>query len=296
MLCIAVLKEGGCILAPVMEEDGTVRHQFVEKEDDLRPALGAKYVQSSFSSMLEALKERLKSGDKVLFSGTPCQTAAVKQYLKTDYENLLLVDIICHGVPKAELWKGYLDALQSYYKRDIQRVNFRDRTEGWKNYRFTVELGDRVYSNYPGNDFYMTAFLRNYSLMDGCYHCRHKGENRVSDITLGDFWGAEKVLPPAEVGKGVTLVISRTEKGQAWLEKFAEDTLQREIPYEKALNENPSYFNAASCPADRDKFLSRFMKKTFTLQDARNYFPRSWKQKLHQVIKNRQFQKRRKVK
>ena len=294
LLCGSYIKDGGCVIAPAMNSDGSVCFRVVDILEDLPAILGAKYVYCSCSSILKKLKQILDSGKKALFSGTPCQVAAARSFLAQEYDNLLLVDIICHGIPKTELWDSYRDALRRYYKREIEGVCFRDRTDGWRNYRLTVNFGDRVYSNYPGNDFYMTAFLRNYSLREGCYHCKTKGDKRSSDITLGDFWGGENFLRAEDFSAGAVLAVTHTEKGKQWIRIISSGNSVKEVPYDEALKKNRAYFDSALPPDDRDDFLAKFLRKTYNFKFAQRYFKRSWKQKLHAIVRNIQYSLRRK--
>ena len=143
------------------------------------------------------IKKRLVSGQKVLFSGTPCQTAGLHNYLGKDYKELLVVDVLCHGVPSPKLFADYLEYLGRQYDGGKPvSVNFRNKQRGWKRLYMEVcfDNGKRHYV-YSGYDRYEGMFLNNLSLRPSCYECKFTKSERYGDITLGDFWGIGKKYP-----------------------------------------------------------------------------------------------------
>lgn len=161
----------------------------------------------------------LKSGQLVLYSGTPCQIYGLKAYLAKEYKNLITVDLICHGVPSRRIWRDYLK-LQSSDKKIITSINFRDKTEGWLDFSLKINFLDGTfYRNNLHNDLYMKGFLQNIYLRSSCYECRFKGVERDTDITLADLWGYQEIVPDMFDNQGTSLVLIQSKKGeQIWNE------------------------------------------------------------------------------
>ena len=208
-----------------------------------------------------------------MFTGTPCQVAGLRKYLRKNYENLLLVDIVCHGVPSPMVWKKYLleekwrSSINNRTKRYaeskiiLEKINFRDKSTGWKCYSVLldfVHISSREQrkvsklSVFPEN-VYMKAFLSNLSIRPSCYNCKLKAGNSGADITMGDFWGIDKILPNLDDNKGVSLMIVYNKKAEEWLRDLKGEFV--EVALDKAISCNPSYVIAARKPINRDFFF-----------------------------------------
>ena len=206
-LANCIIEQGGVVFAVKLNEQHEAIHDYFESMDDIQPFLGSKYVQSKLNDTYQRVKTFLESGRKVLFCGTPCQVYGLKSFLNKSYDNLILVDFICHGVPSPKVWKMYLE----YRKvKPMDIVSFRDKTEGWK--LCSIKIGK--YRKNQLKDTYMRGFIQNIILRPSCYECRFKGVKRESDITLGDLWGAEKIVPDMFDDKGISVVIIQSEKGK----------------------------------------------------------------------------------
>ena len=206
-------------------------------------------------------KSFLQRNLKVLFSGTPCQIAGLKHYLKKDYPNLITVDFICHGVPSPLIWKLYLqETLQTYNKKaketaTIKSINFRDKCEGWKDFHFTINLNNgRALSYQPWNNLYMRAFLCNLILRPSCYHCPSKSGKSGSDITIADFWQVENLLPNYNDNQGVNAVLINTTKGKELFSKLS--CVKEIVNYKDIIMYNKSYYKDYPIHPDREKFFT----------------------------------------
>ena len=210
-----VIEEGGVVYGCALNEDMVACHIAVEDVLGLEKLKSSKYVQSKIGNIYRHAKENLLLGRKVLFSGTPCQIAGLKNYLNKDYDNLLLVDVLCHGTPSPKMFEDYLDYLSKQYKGKPVSVNFRQKSKGWKRLYFEVvfDNGKRHYT-FSGYDRYMAMFLQNISLRPACYDCKFACEDRPGDITLGDFWGIGKKYPERDDDKGISLILVNTKKGE----------------------------------------------------------------------------------
>ena len=210
-----VLSNNGVVFGAMFDENFNVVHNYIDSADELKKLRGSKYVKSKTGNSFKKAKEFLDMGKNVYFSGTPCQIAGLKAFLKKDYDNLITQDVICHGSPDPKVWRKYIDYIQSECGVSAEDVFFRHKSTGWKDYSITIDLadGDRLTQKASENR-YMKGFLKNIYLCDSCYNCRFKGDNYFSDITLGDFWGIENVLPGFSDDKGVSLVLIRSAKGK----------------------------------------------------------------------------------
>lgn len=206
---------------------------------------GSKYVQSDLNDVFCMVQEDLKTGKKVLFSGTPCQTAGLSSFIGQRFRHMLyLVDIICHGVASPFVWRDYLKYLEIKEGKRLSDVNFRDKEKyGWSG----LHKESFFFVNDPIKHTYSYTFYSDLMLRESCHICPFANLVRPSDITLGDFWGWEKVVPQFNTDdKGCSLVLCNTEKGKSWFETVQkemevipvdiEDCLQPNLQHPTALN------------------------------------------------------------
>ncbi len=220
VLAQEVLRAGGAVAGAAQESDLTVRHVLIEKETDLPALLGSKYVQSDAGDIYRRVRAVLQKGRQVLFSGTPCQIAGLKAYLKRTPENLLLVETLCHGVPSAKMLLDYL--AEQGLEEKISSVWFRDKNRGWLCNELTLCSADGIRDVIAFPDCaFEQGFHYNAILRRSCYDCPFGGKSRQADLTLGDFWGIEGFEPSWNDGKGTSLVLCNTEKGSAWWKRIS---------------------------------------------------------------------------
>lgn len=218
-----VFKNGGVVYGAGYDENFRVYHKRATTKEESVGLRGSKYVQSDVSSTFEQVKLDLKSGLIVLFSGTACQVAGLKSYIGDRLQDkLILVDIVCHGVPSPKLWQDYLAYIKQKYKTNILKANFRDKSDiGWKGHKETFVLertGKITMSSWTH------LFYRNIMLRPSCGNCHFCNLKRPADITLGDFWGSEKQNPEANSdNKGLSLVLVNTPKGQKVFNEIKKD-------------------------------------------------------------------------
>ena len=208
------LEKGGTVCGCVYNENLEPIHICADKEDECVRMRGSKYVQSDIGFVYREIKEKLKSGKQVLFTGTPCQVAALQSVLlRKKYDNLITVDLVCHGVPSALMFKKYLEYLEEKYNTEIVGYSFRSKRYGWQ--RFTSEFTDskgRVKNIGKINEFYQTEFTNGNIMRESCFHCKYATPERVGDFTIGDFWGHEKVNITMDVSKGLSICTANTQK------------------------------------------------------------------------------------
>ena len=250
LLAQNVIARGGVVFGARFDEEWNVVHDCVVTAEGIELFRGSKYVQSVIGDNYSKAEGFLKQGRQVLFTGTPCQIAGLRLFLKQDYENLLLVEVACHGVPSPKVWREYLASASD--NSSLATVNFRSKTTGWKNY--SVLIGDK--SQPHDDDEFMGCFLKNYSLRPSCFNCRFKGGQSGADITLADFWGIGVVAPHLDDDHGTSLVIVNTIKGQRHLDGC--QMKQEKVDYSSALKANPSLEHSARRPEDYDAFWLMF--------------------------------------
>ena len=194
------LETGGVVYGAAMLGDDKlwVKHIRVEDKAQLYLIQGSKYIQSDIGDTYQKVKQDLVKGRQVLFSGTPCQAAALRSFLKKDYENLIVVDIVCHGVSTAQIFQDYISFLEKKKNIKITNFAFRDKSIGWgldAKYEYLKKgklKTKRLY--YKLSSFY-NNYLKATNYRENCYHCKYACPSRIGDITLGDFWGVEKNQP-----------------------------------------------------------------------------------------------------
>ena len=256
-LAESVLAAGGVVAGAAMQPDGMIRHILAETEEQLALLRGSKYVQSEAWHVFAPIQSMLDAGRTVLFSGTPCQTAALSAYLRAPAERLILIDLICHGVPSPAVWKRYVDFRSEQVGAACTDVSFRDKEESWQYYRLKMHFANGTsYAAPAASDPYLRAFLKNASLRPSCADCAFKGDHRLSDLTLADYWGVERLHPMQNAKQGVSLVLVHSEKGQQLLERCAGSLVMEETAAAPALAVNAAYTCSADASPNRWRFFA----------------------------------------
>lgn len=204
-----VLNHGGIVFGAAFDENFGVHHIKVSSIAELKAIRGSKYLQSRIEDTYHEAKKYLDSGSYVLFSGTGCQIAGLKSYLRKEYENLYTIDVLCHGVPSPAVWKRYLREQEQNYESSATEVSFRNKSHGWKNYCVKIKFANgKTYEQTFTDDVFMKLFLSDICLRPSCHDCRFKEFPRVSDLTLGDCWGVDVYFPEMDDDKGTSVVVT----------------------------------------------------------------------------------------
>lgn len=283
ILAEQVINDGGVVFGARFNGKWEVVHSYAETVEDLAAFRGSKYVQSVIGDSFKQTEAFLKQGRKVLFSGTPCQIAGLKRYLRKAYSNLLTVECVCHGVPSPLVWREYLNEIRrpkgvfgkntvsSIYKDlpVITGINFRDKSNGWKKFGFVFGLKSaseadkntvsssgtqKVLQPFYENPF-MQAFLADFILRPSCYHCSVKTGRSGADIALGDFWGIENVLPEFDDDKGCNLILDYTSRVE-----YESECVCMQAVYGDAVKYNPAIEHSVNKPFNRNFFFHRVHK------------------------------------
>ena len=282
MLAENVINDNGIVFGASFDSEWHVRHEAVMSIDELDKLRGSKYVQSDIGQTYLQAEKYLRNGSYVLFSGTPCQIASLKSFLKKDYANLLTVDFICHGVPSPGVWKWYVDNQIASFKAAhggstvsnstlnvsslLKDVSFRDKTDGWRKYRLVLTFVEAstegkkksVLSSLKDDDGYMVAFLNDICLRPSCYNCPFKSGKSGSDITIADFWGISKFNIGMDDDKGTSLVLVNSTQGEHALNSIYAKMLTVDV--EAALRTNKSWRFAAKEHELHDIFFHNYRK------------------------------------
>lgn len=233
-----ILENGGIVYGVGYKDHFRVAHKRATTKEERNEFKGSKYVQSDLDGIFRQVKEDLKQGNTVLFSGTPCQTAGLNSYIGKKFrENLVLVDIVCHGVPSPYIWQDYLTYLENKYKSKIIKVNFRDKSRiGWSGHIESFVFANK---NKVELDVFKYLFGKNIMLRSSCGSCVFTNFNRPSDITIGDYWGWEKISKDFnDDNKGCSLLFINTIKGQILLNKISNNLFLLKSDKEKSVQPN----------------------------------------------------------
>ena len=252
---------GGCVAGAAFDENLYLSHIIVDNKHDLEKLKKSKYIQSDINNTFREIKKLLKNDRYVLFSGTPCQVAGLKSYLKKDYDNLITLDLVCHGVPPQKLFHKYLE--ENFPNEKIISYDFRDKSKGWE---ISVE-SIKTENNEIKRDFYENAygkaFIENLSLRKCCGKCDYANLERQGDITIGDFWGINEYKKSISDNKGISLILLNTTKGKEIFDNIKTELKEYEqIPIDYAVRGNPVLQRPVSMHINRDKFFQTLEEKS----------------------------------
>lgn len=253
-----VIAQGGVVFGARFDESWNVVHDYVETVEGLSAFRGAKYAQSRIGLCFLQAETFLRQGRQVLFSGLPCQIAGLKKFLRKDYDNLITVDLFCHGVPSPMVWKRFLEEEVATPHTQLKSISFRDKASGWKNYSFSYLQEDtdgvHLHRILSAKNLFMRGFLTDLYLRPSCYHCPVKQCKSGSDLTIGDYWGIQQAHPGLDDDKGVSAVLVNTDKGAAILQAVQQVSLY-ESTFEKVVKCNPALIKSAQEPTKRSLFF-----------------------------------------
>ncbi len=263
-------KMKGVVFGVAMNEKVEACHIMINHKNDIRELQGSKYVQSNIGDAYKQAEIMLTQGKKVLFSGTPCQIAGLRNYLKHDYENLYTADLICHGVPSGKVFADYIKYIEQHIGHVVYDVRFRCKKNSWLFFNMAinshVEKNGAITYEYEGgyySDPYIRAFLRDNALRPSCYQCQFTSVNRVSDFTFADWWGykAETVEDKDFEKKGVSLIFCNSQKASQAIKEL--NMCLRERTLDEAKKTNMSLSKPFPRPVTRDEFWEDYSKMSF---------------------------------
>ncbi len=238
-----ILSQGGAVFGAAFDAEFQVCHICVDKPEELYKLRTSKYMQSRTNGTYRQALDILKENRPVLYTGTPCQIAGLRAFLKKDYEKLFTQSIICHGVPSHKIWDKYLAFVNK--GEEVRSVEFRNKESGWKRYRLKIDKDGGCYRATAREDPYLQAFIKNLSLRPSCGACAFKSYEQPADITLADYWGVEQLEPELDDDKGLSLLFIHSEKGSRLFEQVREKLVFQPADAQKAVLYNPSLLKAS---------------------------------------------------
>ena len=265
-----VLSEGGVVFGTEMSENFDVQVIGITSEDELYKLQGSKYVQSNMLPAFKQIKEALKD-KKVMFCGTPCQVSALKNYIGKNNDNLILVDLVCHGVPNNQLFKDEISVLQKKYSGNLCAYTFRDKDFGQNcvgNLMFKNKHGKKILYSYDSP--YYISFLKCDIFRESCYNCSYANTNRPGDITICDYWGIQSQEP--EFFKecndkkvvGISGIIINTKKGEDFFAQNTENLLYKASTVEKIQKANPNLIHPSQKGENYDAIKNIYKENGWT--------------------------------
>lgn len=267
LLAQKVLDQGGVVIGAGYDADFRVEHQLVDAPEMLHRLRGVKYAQSDVRGVFPQIKTLLSLGQKVLFSGTPCQVSGLRAYLGSDDPNLLLVDLVCHGVTSPAVWETYLSRRSDQSGDGLRpaTVNLWSKDTGWSSPSVDIcwPYG-KSYTAAHREDPFIRAVTGDLCLRPSCYRCSCKGLTRCADFTLGDYWGVWDQAPSMNDNKGTSIVLVHSRKAQAlWEEISADMTVQAADP-RSCMDHNPAALRSALLDNEnRALFMHRYETEDF---------------------------------
>lgn len=263
VLAREILKENGIVCGAAFDDSVKVKHIITDNISDLEKIKKTKYVQSTIGQTYSQIKGVLKTGRKVLFSGTPCQVAGLKLYLGQDYVNLICIDLICHGVPSPEVFARYI--LEKGGEHKVIAMSFRNKHPGKRSRTldYWLDNGEKISESYEESP-YIKGFIQNLYVRPSCFQCKYKGIERCSDITIGDFLGIDEFHPGFSDNKGTSAIILHSEKGIQMFEKIKDQVAYVKTSSQEVGAWNPCLYKPVDKNSRRKDFFEKWNNKTIT--------------------------------
>lgn len=284
LLAQAMYKQKGYVSGAIYSDDFKVVNFISDDKKDLRRLRSSKYVQSNAEGLYKRIKSLLESGEKVLACGSPCQMAALRSFLRKDYENLIIVDFLCRATNSPKVFEKYKESLEARYGSKIVAIKDKNKDHGWHSLarKVTFENG-QVYYGEGHEDDYRRGYHANVFERPSCYECKFKGIPRISDITLGDFWGIGSVDPSLEQNLGTSLVIINSEKGEKYFDIIRDKLVMKEFSLDDIVPGNSTAIMGGKLPypagIDRNEFFKALDEMPFD-ECAAKFFPYVSEQKV----------------
>lgn len=294
-----VLTNGGYVSGCVFNEDFVAAHTVTNEKETVEKMRGSKYVQSDTLDVYTQIKSLLENGERVLFTGTPCQVHGLKSFLRKDFDTLFTVDLICHGVPSPKLLSDYLETVRAKHG-DISELTFRNKKlNGWYS-AGSIGYKNKIKTISPfNNSYYNLYYYQNSVSRKSCYECKYACLSRVGDITVGDFWGAEDIFSEINAEKGVSAVLVNTEKGQTLLNEIRENLILVETDANTVAKNNGNLNEPCRMPEARGNIYERIATEGYekvAKSDCRYQYvrpllrrliPKSIKKRLRKLLKRK---------
>jgi coenzyme F420-reducing hydrogenase beta subunit len=252
-----IIEQNGIVFGVVWDKNLVACHTKAENLDELEKMYSSKYVQSNTKDTFKLAKIELDKGRLVLYSGTPCQIAGLKSYLNKEYENLLTLDLICHGTPSPMLFELYKkEFMKNKPKEKLLDVNFRSKKSGWDiHYKTHYTTTTTTVKSYDNKGDYWVSIM-NHSFNKSCSNCKFTGYKRIADISMGDFWGVDEYDKNLNDHKGLSVILINNTKGEILFNKIKHNAIIQKIPYEVAIKQNPNIYKSSKAAINSEAFFA----------------------------------------
>ena len=262
-LSTAILERGGYVSGAVWDEHFNVRHCITTDTSVRDKMRQSKYIQSEIGDCFCKIRKQLKDNKYVLFTGTPCQTAALKLFLKGENtDRLILCDVLCGGNVSPLFFHDYLDYIENRKNDKVKSVCFRTKKIGWKQHHICVELNHSIYEGARrDNEPFFDLYLKKMIIRPSCFSCQFAGTERNSDLTLGDFWGIDKVDPDVDDDIGISFLSVNTLKGAELFENVKGNILFEKRDINLVIPRQINLQHAPIKPERYDKFWREYIEE-----------------------------------
>lgn len=265
ILAEQIIANGGIVYGAAFNNNFDVEHIRVETNSGLIRLRGSKYVESNAYVVYESVKKDLENNKLVLFSGTPCQIAALKITLGKKYNKLISIDVVCHGVVTPKLWRDYRDSEEHRYGSPIVKVNFRYKKPNWPTFSMYIKFQNgKTLVRDKRKDPYLLLFSRDISVRAACHNCQFTSTIREADITIGDFWGIRpKNESERQYDKGISMCLLNTDKGEKLFNSIKQNIYYLEHDMEEAIHGNACLSAPYPTHPQRSSFFADYIEKGY---------------------------------
>lgn len=258
------LQQGGVVYGCALNSELMPEIVCVDKTEDLSILHGSKYVQANVNYSYRNVLNKLKEGCLVLFSGTPCQCAALRSYLKTPYDNLFCVELLCHGVPNSIMYADFLRQIEKRIHGKIETINFRNKKLGWGallKVAYKTKKGKNKEAYYKPEEFsyYYNFFYRSLFFRESCYFCKYANRNRQSDFTIGDFWGGQSYCPSYNATEGISVLIAKGDKAISIVPSLRNYLNLKAVKLEDIASQNKQVLLPSSKDPEYEKEIEQYL-------------------------------------
>lgn len=260
LLAEFVIENHGFVCGASFDKNNKLKQTIVSKKNDLTKLMGSKYLQSETGNCFSKIKKILDKKKLFLFVGVSCQVAGLKKFLQKKYDNLIVVDIVCHGTPSPFVFEKYIKEIENISNKNITKINFRDKSTGWKTYSFSLKNNAKIlHKELFNRNIFFQGFLKNLYLNKACTNCSFVDFPRDSDITIGDYWGINNYKSFKDDNSGISFISVNNLKGELFFNKIKNKIFLKKIPIEKAKDKLKSISLPYSQHYNRKAFFSELL-------------------------------------
>jgi coenzyme F420-reducing hydrogenase beta subunit len=260
-LAIAIFRDNGVVYGCMFNDEAVAIYQRATSIEEIVPMRGSKYVWANASACFKSVLNDLNAGTRVLFCGLPCQVAGLYYYLGKEYEKLLTMDFLCGGAPSPKVFKAYIDSFVKETEKKYLNYKFRDKEKN-KNgtgYGISYVIGGKKKHRITELDSYMYLFSNKLIQRESCYECEYRGIHRIPDITVGDYWGVNRIFPELDYRSGISFIIANTDKGLQIIKEIQSICLLKETNIADIAKRNiirpDNSVKKIPIPENREKFF-----------------------------------------